>query len=525
MDLDNVAAELRSRDGAEAIDLGMGIGRHFWTAVIVPWLILVGGVFAAGGLLTYLHGSAAMAVWVLTFLWLFKPAYDRLPLFVVSRGLFGDVPSTRRTLGHTISRWLSMETLFDCTVRRITPYRSFTMPIRELERHSDDQYGNRKKALLRKGTRRPVISLIGVGVVAEQLLLIGTIAFIGMVLPTEAGTSNLIDIARWTDPNGFPTWLAVAGLAVYFTAVTLVEIFYVTSGFGLYINRRVELEGWDIEIEFRRMASRFGDRTGRRAVGLLAAAGLAAGLVLAGGAAQVRADSPDDEVPASMPAETDSESDGASGRDPQTTIDEILEAEEFGHTEERWRWVPTFETDSDPTKQRSSGGSGLKGLAGLLEILLWIAAAGTVVVFAYILATRVMTTDGESTDDERPDGPEEPAVADLETDDESADFRLPPDLVRRASEDWERGDYASSLSLLYRGTIRGLSDHHDIDIAPHMTAMECTRKVEAAGGPGEFVSRLARAWTSTAYADRPPSDDEAEALFATWRRHFGGGSR
>ncbi|MFB6350762.1 MAG: hypothetical protein ABEN55_23395, partial [Bradymonadaceae bacterium] len=289
MDLDNIAAELRARDGGEAIDLGMAIGRRFWTAIIVPWLILVGGVFAVGTLAAYLHGSPAMVSWVGLLLWLLKPAYDRVPLLVVSRGLFGDVPSTRRTLDHTLSRWLSMDTLLDCTVRRLTPYRSFTMPIRELEAHSDRQYGDRKKALLRRGTRRSVISLIGVAAVAEQLMLVGIISFIGMVLPTEAQSGMLVDPSTWTQSGGVATWLLIGGLASYFLAVSLVEIFYVTSGFGLYINRRVQLEGWDIELEFRRMASRHRDRPGsHRALGMLAAAGLAAGLLL-GGAPDARA--------------------------------------------------------------------------------------------------------------------------------------------------------------------------------------------------------------------------------------------
>ena len=31
----------------------------------------------------------------------------------------------------------------------------------------------------------------------------------------------------------------------------------VAGGFGLYLNRRTELEAWDIEITFRRMARRY----------------------------------------------------------------------------------------------------------------------------------------------------------------------------------------------------------------------------------------------------------------------------
>jgi hypothetical protein len=41
-------------------------------------------------------------------------------------------------------------------------------------------------------------------------------------------------------------------LALLYAAVVLaLEPFYVASGFAMYLNRRVELEAWDIEQEFR----------------------------------------------------------------------------------------------------------------------------------------------------------------------------------------------------------------------------------------------------------------------------------
>jgi len=38
----------------------------------------------------------------------------------------------------------------------------------------------------------------------------------------------------------------------YLLAVLFLEPFYVAAGFGMYLNRRAELEAWDIEQEFRR---------------------------------------------------------------------------------------------------------------------------------------------------------------------------------------------------------------------------------------------------------------------------------
>ena len=47
--------------------------------------------------------------------------------------------------------------------------------------------------------------------------------------------------------------LSAANVIAYMLAVLFVEPFYVAAGFGMYLNRRAELEAWDIEQEFRRV--------------------------------------------------------------------------------------------------------------------------------------------------------------------------------------------------------------------------------------------------------------------------------
>ena len=47
--------------------------------------------------------------------------------------------------------------------------------------------------------------------------------------------------------------IVVAGVPIaYAIAVLFLEPFYVAAGFAMYLNRRAELEAWDIEQEFRR---------------------------------------------------------------------------------------------------------------------------------------------------------------------------------------------------------------------------------------------------------------------------------
>ena len=50
--------------------------------------------------------------------------------------------------------------------------------------------------------------------------------------------------------------MLVAGNALAWMATTVIEPFYIGAGFGLYLDRRTQIEGWDIEIAFRRMRRR-----------------------------------------------------------------------------------------------------------------------------------------------------------------------------------------------------------------------------------------------------------------------------
>jgi hypothetical protein len=54
------------------------------------------------------------------------------------------------------------------------------------------------------------------------------------------------------------TWLQVVTAALYYIPSILLEAFYIGAGFGLYLNRRTQLEAWDVELAFRRLRERLG---------------------------------------------------------------------------------------------------------------------------------------------------------------------------------------------------------------------------------------------------------------------------
>jgi hypothetical protein len=136
--------------------------------------------------------------------------------------------------------------LFTLTIRRLSPWRSLTQPVYGLEGLSIRQAHGRVRQIRRR-TAVPALLVTHAFAIAET-----------------AVTVALISLVFWLAPSGFAPSLdqvfggedagAVALIVnlAYPVAALFMEPFYVAAGFAMYLNRRVELEAWDIEQEFRR---------------------------------------------------------------------------------------------------------------------------------------------------------------------------------------------------------------------------------------------------------------------------------
>lgn len=240
MRVDAIALELRPRPVYEAADLGVRLVQSCWPSLLrchLPVMVLLTLSLA---LVQVLWGVNA---WLLV-VFLGKPFIDRAILFVLARAAFGqssgwsDAWRVRRAL------WLGqpVNTFF---IARLSPWRSLTQPVLQLEGASlvDRQARLPQIRGGRRGAAMLIASAFG-GV--EIVLLCGVASLLVWFAPPEQHASAL-DMLRtgsgWSDAVG-PLYAAV---------VAFVEPYYVAAGFGMYLNRRVELEAWDIEQELRRV--------------------------------------------------------------------------------------------------------------------------------------------------------------------------------------------------------------------------------------------------------------------------------
>ncbi len=239
MRIEALAITLRPRPMSEAADLGQrlvqvharSVWRCYWPVWAAVMLLALATVQIAG----WLPG--------LLIFWL-KPWLDRSLLFVLSRAVFGettrwgDLWAARREV-------FTRSLLRTLTMARLSPWRSFTQAIDQLEGQRGSARSKRRVVLL--GSQRgAVMGLQFVYANLEMIFVVALVAMLAWFLPDAMKTE------LWALYQGGESALMQAAVTLGYGLVVLaLEPFYVAAGFAMYLNRRVELEAWDIEQEFR----------------------------------------------------------------------------------------------------------------------------------------------------------------------------------------------------------------------------------------------------------------------------------
>src|SRR6185295_11698068 len=144
MQVDALAVRLRPRTPTEASDLGVRLCQHAARSVFPCYLLVAVPVLALA------LSSFEIANWLPgLIIWWSKPWLDRTILFVLSRAAFG-----QRTTAGDLWRaqrdvwWRQL--LFTLTIRRLSPWRSLTQPVYQLEGRSIREAGRRVRHVRRR---------------------------------------------------------------------------------------------------------------------------------------------------------------------------------------------------------------------------------------------------------------------------------------------------------------------------------------------------------------------------------------
>lgn len=527
MRVENIALRLRRRSPWEALDLGPAMLRAWARRIYGAWF----ATYWPTGLILYLllwpwPGYVPIVLW-----WL-KPLFDRVLLLIYSRAVFGAECRLRdvlRALPHLLGRTSGI--VYGLTLSRCGLARSFLLPIRQLE----EQQGAGARARGKLLSRRAYGHAVWLTVFCAHM---SSILFVALLLTVEAlipGDAPPLAAFPWFSgelTRGKQGLLIVA----FMLAETVVEPLYVASGFSLYLNRRSELEAWDIELGLRRLADRCAALKRANILALWSMAILCSFLwsnpvayahSVVPAAVDVAVGEPfaqgaeDSDEHAAETGDTGEASTAPPARRRARSavgqaIDSVLADPIFGRTTDDWTWrwrdAPSTGDDRRPPD--------LDILVRIVDLVAevgeraaWIAAGLTAAAVCFL----VVRNRRQPT----------PATSVLETPEFvlGVDLRpaaLPSDIASAARAALAEARDTDVLSLLYRGALRALIEHHHIHFAAGDTEGDCLQRASDCLPPaaGQCFSAIVKAWRRAAYGRLPSEAATLEGLIAHWEAHF-----
>lgn len=238
---------IRPRNPWEAIDLGFSMIQLWWKSLYKIWFTFIPPVFIATSCLFLVNEDLLWLAAVIN--WWLKPLFDRLILYFLSQAVFGEQPSIRQILKNLPKLLFKTQLGLALTMRRFDLTRSFNLSVWQLEELRGKVAVDRIK-LLQNNTRNTAVWLTIVCIHFEWLLNLSLLFLVYWMIPVSYKV-DLVEVivhAKW--------WPDILTVFFNFFVFSIIEPMYVAAGFALYLNRRTHLEGWDIELAFRRIATR-----------------------------------------------------------------------------------------------------------------------------------------------------------------------------------------------------------------------------------------------------------------------------
>jgi hypothetical protein len=489
MEIEKMGAVLRPRTAWESTDLGVALLRRWLAPVLLAWMVTVVPVCALIMVVLRDH-----PIWGGVVLFWLKPTFERVPLFVLSRALFGTIPTPVQVLREVPRLW-STRPWLALFGHRIHPARSVLQPIAVLEVAHRGSYLERERVIGHAAAGTAILVAF-LALLMEIVLWLGGLLLLEFLLPDALLPP---EPATWSEIQLVPDgWYAGAMAILWILAYTIAGTLHAAAGFGLYLNRRSQIEGWDVELAFRRLAARV--QSGARPRAALGTATALCALLSTPGLARAQS---------SLPAQ-DRET-------PEAAVREVLADPEFGSDTVERDWSLDWDPDWGTELSSEGADAGLALVGQLLEIALW-AGVAILAVYVFLLVARHLGWFA----------PAEPAAARTRapvTHVFGLDVRresLPVDVPGTARALWHASRKAEALALLYRAAIASLVRRESLALEPGDTENDCLRRARAgarAARAGYFAD-VTSAWLGCAYADRPPSVERFEELCAGWLPRF-----
>lgn len=500
MDLEKITVKLRPRKNWEAADLGAILVQTHLISLYKIWLLTTLPFFLLLSVLLYED-----AMWSAAIFWLLKPLWERPLLHFISRELFGERLSIKQCV-RSFFQLAKIQWLASLTWRRLSLTRSLDLPIIQLEGLSGNSRSQRLRIIHHTASNVSAWLTI-LFLLTEVLVYFGILALAFLMLPTSAGESgDLFDWISGGDSNMSHLLLNISS----YLAMSLLAPFYIGCGFAVYINQRTLLEGWDLELSFKKLSKRLRGKSETTVVNLVSImfTFLAMVLLLGGGIQQLSASESKQEIAKIENNDIDENPHQQS----RTLIKQILAGEQFHQKTEVYRYVPVNPSKKESnTKKNDYSFLATIGyfFSKIIEFILWILVA----LFILFLISKYKKLPRPLKGKKKIEQPINQLFG-LELDIN----KLPekPDLV--AQELIDTGEYRQALSLLYRASLIWYLNNTAISIKEGDTELECLKKVSRYSEKThyELMQELTQHWRGLAYANIIPEKNTLIALCQQW---------
>jgi len=529
MRIEQLDVVLRERSHWQAMELGTALVRRRARVVWGTWLMASLPVLVLVNALALWRDTGFFAAALV--MWWCKPLFERAVLYVLSRDVFGEPVGVTQAVGAQW-RWTTQGFWGYLGWRRPSLLRSVCLPVNLLEGAPPAQRAQRRRAVL-AGVLGPVLVLALLCLVFELVLLTGALTAVFLFMPLELLSDSWR--AAWElVSEDTPGWAKAALNVLYWLAASVIGPFHVGAGFGLYLNRRTQMEAWDVELGLRRLRARLLQQSGPLLALLLGVATATPLLLPLPLAAQEQQQEQATAEPVTQARDADDAGQTAAEIFGDTAVDTagFRQAVQRGFedplqrpTRTVTRWVPREQaTEDEPTASDNPLAAQLQPLFAALAALiamgaewgLWLLLGVLLLVLAWT-ARRWMPwlRWGRKAARSAPPALREDSI--------ELPATLPPDVATRARALWAGGQPRQALALLYRASVRTVQERTTLALPPGTTeaqALRASRRMPEARDREVFAT-MVRVWQYAAYGNQLPTEDAflqlAEALQAQYR--------
>lgn len=258
MKLDKLTVNVRPLPSFQAMDLGMTMARHWfiplwqlWWRRMLPMFIIVLCIMFYQAFTDNAVGfSGLLLFWLMLMVFYLSKPYAEIPLVIyLSQRLFNENLTSEQVWQQL--KQIPRTGIFSSLRFHITPRRQMLMPIVLLEQQTRKERKMRLKVLT-KSQNNAIAWHTTMFQVIEILIYLGILVFMFHLVPENIINETFFDMLF----NEMSWVVQIIAITIYLLVTSILSVFYIASGFAVYICKRSQLEGWDIELKFRQLAQR-----------------------------------------------------------------------------------------------------------------------------------------------------------------------------------------------------------------------------------------------------------------------------